>query len=962
MPQPWERDWSQPTPPQSSAPAPPPASIPGTPKPVQAPTPYQVEDQQFQRDNEERRRKEWEATHNPDGSEKPKVVTDGKPTEYQMKSNQFYGRMLSAEKQFRTVPAESRDARTTVGQWFHDTAPGIDATFNSSDRVSADNAARNWIAASLRQESGAAISPAEYENQYRIFFPMPGDTEAQIKEKEIARKQAMLGFRTSAGSMAADAEKQYQAEFGDQLPWDIGNTLPPASPPQGGNPPTGGESQPFTIKPIPEGPQPVGDMSGMQQVATGATRNAGAPEIENRVNQMWLQGKSMDEINGYLSANGYEQALVSPNAAEAKYWRRKGEGPFQLNRQVPNSGRSQAAASPVGSYAGGATDALTFGFSDELYGASQAMTGGDYTQARDEFQGKKVAQAELNPYSSLAGNISGALLTGPALRAIGGAVAPAATARAGAAMAAHPVATSAGMGAIYGAGSDNENRLRGAGIGGVVGGGLGAAMQKGVLPAVNALAERRAAARAASVIPNANEVASAGQAEGVTVNRAMIDPRMENRVTGVDASIVGGPQLKSGMNKIEGQIEGRVNALGRDGNAMNNATAGQVYQEVGKRYIDQSGKAAGVKYTRAERLAGDAKVTPEQSLQAVDDAIARLSETPGTNAAEIAFLNTLKSDLSKDLSVGGLRRMRTSLRKKISNGGLVFGEDEARVLGVMDAAAADIKNGLTKQGLGKAARAFEVADKEYRGRMEFINGTLQKIIGKRGSNISSDQVAKNLEGMAKGRDTAGVRDFLSKLTKEEHDDVAATFADALGKTERDGFSVSRFLTETSEKKFPGASLKAIFGDDGAQSIQNLRTLGKEVERVNKMRNHSNTARAADYRSWLTNLVVSGTAGIGTGVGTGSITTGLATTAVGTGIKAARDTISARMLLNPNITKWVTQAPRTSDPAIINAHIGRLESMTRAGTIGRMDAEAIQNYLRSVVGQSPGRAAAQDENN
>ena len=720
---------------------------------------------------------------------------------------------------------------------------------------------------------------------------------------------------------------------------------------------------PIDLKPLPDAnsvEKPVvGDMSGFKQVASGQMRNEPSPEDKattDHINQMWLNGASMAEINGYLSAKGYPPS-GAPTPEQAKYYRSHG-GPFQINRFVPQSERQKAAAGPVGAYAAGTADSLTFGFSDELAGGANAALGGDYTQARDSFQGNKTAMAETHPLANVMGNISGAIMTGPIARAAGLQFAPNATRAAGAAMAANPVATSAGLGALYGAGMDNENRLRGAVLGGVTGGVVGKGAQA-ISPLIsNALAARAANSRPGGVIPNAADVAAAGQAEGVTVNRAMIDPRLENRVSGVDASLAGGPALRRGMNEIEGQIEGRVNALGQGGNVMDNATAGQTYQTAGERYIEQSGKAAGRQYDKAERLAGDAKVTPATSLQAVDDAIARLSETPATNAAEINFLNTIKSDLSNDLSVGALRRMRTSLRKKISGGDLVFGEDEARVLGIMDAAANDIRTGLDAQGKAGAARAFDAADKAYRGRMEFINGTLQKIIGKRNSNLSSEQVANNLGGMLRGRDSEGARAFLAKLAPEEHADFAATIADSLGKNNRGEFSIAHFLTQTGEKKFPLASLKVAFGEDGAKSIQNLRVIAKEVDRVNKMRNTSNTARANDYRSAIFNTVL----GLGTGAGTGSATTGLATAVAAGGIKAGRDMLSARMLLNPNITKWIRTAPRTANPAAIDAHIGKLESMVRAGTVGRMDAQAIQEYLRNAIGQSPGRAAAQDETN
>lgn len=48
-------------------------------------------------------------------------------------------------------------------------------------------AARNWITANLRQESGAAIPDSELENEYEKYFPLPGDTSEVIKQKSISR-------------------------------------------------------------------------------------------------------------------------------------------------------------------------------------------------------------------------------------------------------------------------------------------------------------------------------------------------------------------------------------------------------------------------------------------------------------------------------------------------------------------------------------------------------------------------------------------------------------------------------------------------------------------------------------------------------------------------------------------------------------------------------------------------------
>lgn len=522
-----------------------------------------------------------------------------------------------------------------------------------------------------------------------------------------------------------------------------------------------------------------------------------------------------------------------------------------------------------------------------------------------------------------------------------------------------PVRSAATAGGIAGFGYGNGAQDSGANA--LLGAAVGAGAAKGgemaspyIARGANALAQRLPG-RGGGAIPDAAQVAADGAAEGITVNNAMLRPSMQNRVTGVDASLAGGPKFQRGMSQIEGQIEGRVSDLGQGGQPMDRIAAGQAYQAASERSIKNSGKAAKAKYDRAEQLAGDAKVEPRGSLKLVNDMIGQLGETAGINSNEIAFLKTIQGDLSKDLSVGALRRMRTTLRKKISKGELVFGEDEARVLSIMDSAADDIKTGLQAQGKGAAAKAFEIADGEYRARMEYINGTLQKIIGKRGQNLTSEKIADNLASMARGKDSDGVRRFLASLTSDERADVAATFAEEIGKNGKDGFSVAHFLSQTTEKKFPDASLRAIFGDEGAASIIRLRNVGKEVNRVTGAMNSrkSGTAVGNDYRSWLFNTLVGAAGG---GMSGGSFATAVAGAATTAGLKASRDVLSARALLSPEITKWIATAPRSVSPQAINGHLARLSKVTAS----RMDAQAIQEYLRKVITESPASRAAADD--
>ena len=825
-----------------------------------------------------------------------------------------------------------------------------------SNRRTVYDAQRDALDALLTLGTGAAYNSEQLDAQTVAYFPQYDDDPSERDYKNRRFQRLMAAAKANAGPAWAQVEPAI-APFMSSLNGETDEPEAASDAPIGyGNG-------------LPAGETPGPD--DRQKVATGGERFINDKEANSTIYSMWQDGKSNDEIAAYARTRGYNIQFDPKTEEYAR--KHPGYNPFPpLGRTQKTTMRQKAATSALGGYLGGASNALTLGLNDEIYGAGAAALGGDYTQARDEFQGMKRGVADASPIADLVGNIAGGLLLGPTAAAVGSRLAPGATAGLVNLAANNPIKTAALYGAGYGAGETNQNRLGGAAVGAAAGVGGGLVGKYAITPIARAIADspvgqklndlaawgvNRARARKPG-ISNADEVAEAGAQEGVDVNRAMMDPALENHVTGVDASMAGGPKFQRGMSNIEGQIEGRVNDLGQGGTPLNKVAQGQLAQGAGERFIKNSGKEASALYTRAEKMAGSAKVEPKTSLGVVDDTITRLSETPSTNAAEIAFLKGLKSDLSKDLSVGGLRRMRTSLRKKISKGDLVFGEDEAAVLGVMDAAADDIASGLEKQGLGNAAQAFKRADGAYRGRMEYINGTLQKIIGKRGSNLSAEKVADNLTAMARGKDEIGVKKFLDTLDPEERIDTAATFAEALGKNGKENFTVDTFLRQTSEKNFPQGALRVVFGEEGAASIGRLRVLSKEVTRVTGAMNSrkSGTAVGNDYRSWLFNTVL----GTAPGAASGNMTTAIAGAGLTLGAKAGRDIISARALLSKDITKWLAQAPRTTNPKAINEHLSQLSAVAGSQSAYRMDAQQIANYLRDAITSKSTTAAAAGE--
>lgn len=55
-------------------------------------------------------------------------------------------------------------------------------------------AKRNFVSANLRKESGAAISPKEYAEEEKKYFPQAGDSPEAVEQKRMARAQAMANL------------------------------------------------------------------------------------------------------------------------------------------------------------------------------------------------------------------------------------------------------------------------------------------------------------------------------------------------------------------------------------------------------------------------------------------------------------------------------------------------------------------------------------------------------------------------------------------------------------------------------------------------------------------------------------------------------------------------------------------------------------------------------------------------
>jgi hypothetical protein len=128
----------------------------------------------------------------------PKMVEGKDLTEGQAASLGFASRLSLNEKTLNEVASRGYKPGGLFEFGF------TPERLRSEDRKIYEAAKRNWIAAKLRKESGAAIGKDEYSDADLQYFPQPGDTEKVLKQKANLRNTVYQSERTAIGRFADD--------------------------------------------------------------------------------------------------------------------------------------------------------------------------------------------------------------------------------------------------------------------------------------------------------------------------------------------------------------------------------------------------------------------------------------------------------------------------------------------------------------------------------------------------------------------------------------------------------------------------------------------------------------------------------------------------------------------------------------------------------------------------------------
>lgn len=135
---------------------------------------------------------------------KPKLTSD------QWKVATFGRRMDDANKQMQNLYGDEgseKDPTSFMSGLYRKFAPEAVKPESIKKQSQAE---RNFVNAVLRRESGAAISPSEFESAELQYFPRVGDTADVIEQKRLNRERAIEGFKLEAG----DAWSQFSEKSG----------------------------------------------------------------------------------------------------------------------------------------------------------------------------------------------------------------------------------------------------------------------------------------------------------------------------------------------------------------------------------------------------------------------------------------------------------------------------------------------------------------------------------------------------------------------------------------------------------------------------------------------------------------------------------------------------------------------------------------------------------------------------
>lgn len=418
--------------------------------------------------------------------------------------------------------------------------------------------------------------------------------------------------------------------------------------------------------------------------------------------------------------------------------------------------------------------------------------------------------------------------------------------------------------------------------------------------------------------------------------------------TGTKASPLSVAPVVKAAQRQQGQVRDATRrAAESQGEIVSTEQAGQGVRAAAERFTKQTSQRASRLYDRANEAARGVRIKPNQTIAKLDEHIARLRNDPSAPESAVAELTRFRDNIAGGVSVSGLRDARSRLSQGVFDGKLRSGSEQAMWKDILGNLSSDIDLGLQNAGRNEAAAMFKRADAFWQQRVEHIDKVLQPILGR---DKSGEQIVSAVESMARGQSGGNARlsRLLAEMTPEESGQVRAVIVDRLGRAtpgaqdaEGAAFSASTFLTNWN-KMTPQAK-GSLFADKGLRdNLNDIATLAEGMKASQSMANFSNTA-----------------VGVGSNVGAG-VAIGLANPAlvlIGGGAQA----LTGRLMASPAFARLLARTAKMPPQAANRTLKEQLGILAGREPIIANDIQSVQRFLSEAAGRSPGRAAAEDEN-
>ncbi|SES19703.1 hypothetical protein [Sphingobium sp. YR768] len=540
-------------------------------------------------DKAARDRREWEATHGPDGTPRatlpsgyqfgpdgrtamrvpglpPEAGATGPQTDADRQS--VRAEALDKIRLARSLQQRSRDGwfTTGFGSGVAGSIRGTGAYDVAQDTETLKNAGALTRIMEMARTNGGKnpLTPLSNSDFQALASSLSNLDTGQGDEQYQANVQRVIDLYTRAyqGAGGADLER-------DLAPPGL-STGAPAAPPVGGGTGGGGAgSNPGTLVPTDVANAiKKGGLSDAQAAAYDAfmraNPNANADQLRSFAQSMGLSLSNAEDIirardagGGYMP--GETGIIRAPDISDVR-----GQG---------------GVAEGADAFVRGAADTASLGFADELTAAGDTLFGGgtmDDNLARQ--RAIDAYDAENSPWLRGGGQLAGGLVL-PIGRV---------------ATAGDATKVGAAYGGAYGFGSGEGvgDRLMGAGTGAVTGGVLGAGLQR----VGNAIGSRLGRGRAGN--PDARAVYEAAQRQGIDLLPADIGGDMTRRMTAgaVQTPLGAGPILNSArraQQQAAGVVDRAASAVTQPADQYG---AGRAAQRGAERFVSDSEKRAGRLY------------------------------------------------------------------------------------------------------------------------------------------------------------------------------------------------------------------------------------------------------------------------------------------------------------------------------------------------------------------------------